>query len=501
MKNNSLLSIILIGGILILVNILSNRFFFRLDLTQGQQYTLSKASKDILKELDAPITITAYFSDNLPVEIAKIQRDFEEMLLEYSTLAKGNLNYKFVNPETDEEQQEAAKDGVQPITIQVREKDQVKNQQAFLGAVVQRAEQKEVIPLIQGGTGMEYSLSTSIKKLAVQEKPAIAFIDGHGEASLNDLGQAYQSLSILYSIETIQLDTDIPDRFRAVAIVAAKDSLPPSHLAKLDDYLQRGGKLLLAINAVNGDLSTAQGSPSPTALEGWLMNKGIEVEPSFLIDAQCGSVSVQQQQGFFTMQTPVQFPYLPNISTFADHPISKGLEQVMLPFASPVRFLGDSSKVFTPIVFSSSQAGIQSAPLYFDVQKEWTANDFPLGNVILGGVLEGDFGGGIPGKVVIYGDGDFAVGGQQRQSQDNVSLLVNSIDWLSDDTGLIELRTKAIATRPIDQAYLGEEASAKRSFIKYLNFGLPILLILIYGFVRYQRERNKRAKRKFESYL
>ncbi len=210
MKNNSLLSIILIGGILILVNILSNRFFFRLDLTQGQQYTLSKATKDILKELDAPITITAYFSDNLPVEIAKIQRDFEEMLLEYSTLAKGNLNYKFVNPETDEEQQEAAKDGVQPITIQVREKDQVKNQQAFLGAVVQRAEQKEVIPLIQGGTGMEYSLSTSIKKLAVQEKPAIAFIDGHGEASLNDLGQAYQSLSILYSIETIQLDADIP---------------------------------------------------------------------------------------------------------------------------------------------------------------------------------------------------------------------------------------------------------------------------------------------------
>ena len=119
----------------------------------------------------------------------------------------------------------------------------------------------------------------------------------------------------------------------------------------------------------------------------------------------------------------------------------------------------------------------------------------------MGGVLEGDFGGGIPGKVVVYGDGDFAVTGQQRQSQDNVSLLVNSIDWLSDDTGLIELRTKAIATRPIDQAYLGEEASAKRSFLKYLNFGLPILLILIYGFVRYQRERNKRAKRKFESYL
>ena len=124
-----------------------------------------------------------------------------------------------------------------------------------------------------------------------------------------------------------------------------------------------------------------------------------------------------------------------------------------------------------------------------------------MNNVIVGGVLEGDFGGGIPGKIVVYGDGDFGVSGQQRQSQDNVSLLANSIDWLSDDTGLIELRTKSVATRPIAQEYLGEEASGKRSFLKYLNFGLPILLILIYGFIRYQRERNRRIKRMVESYL
>ena len=103
MKNNSIISIVLIAGILILVNILSNRFFFRLDLTEGQQYTLSKATKDIIKGLDAPITVTSYFSKNLPVDIVKIQRDFEEMLLEYSTMSKGNLNYQFVSPETDEE--------------------------------------------------------------------------------------------------------------------------------------------------------------------------------------------------------------------------------------------------------------------------------------------------------------------------------------------------------------------------------------------------------------
>ena len=68
---------------------------------------------------------------------------------------------------------------------------------------------------------------------------------------------------------------------------------------------------MVSINRVNGDLQTAQGSDLTTGLETWLQSKGIEVEGSFLIDATCGSVTVQQQQGPFLMNTPVSFPFLP----------------------------------------------------------------------------------------------------------------------------------------------------------------------------------------------
>ena len=120
----------------------------------------------------------------------------------------------------------------------------------------------------------------------------------------------------------------------------------------------------------------------------------------------------------------------------------------------------------------------------------------------MAGILEGNIVGNIPSKIVLVGDGEFGISGQQGrgQSEDNINLMVNSIDWLSDDTGLIELRTKGVATRPIKQEYLGEEADGKRAFIKYLNFGLPILLILIYGFIRQQRQRNNRIRRMQEKY-
>ena len=503
MRNN-VVNIVLFVGILLLVNLLANQFFLRIDLTEDGQYTLSKATKNILKSLEDPVTVKAYFSGNLPPDVEKTKRDFQEMLIEYANISKGYVDYEFVSPETDEEKQEALNSGIRPVMINVREKDAMQQQQAFMGAVVSMGELQDVIPFIQPDAAMEYALSTSIKKISVVDKPAVGLIQGHGEPGLADLGQAYQALSILNSVENIDLNAEptIADRFKTVAIVAPTDSFPPNHFAKLDAFLARGGRLFVAYNAVNGDLQTAQGTAINTGLETWLGSKGIEIQNAFVLDSQCGSVTVQQRQGFFTINTPVQFPYLPVINAFTDHPITKGLEQVLLPFASPVNFLGDTSLTFTPFLQSSGKAAIQNVPVYFDVQKDWASSDFPLSNITIGGIVEGDFGGGIPGKIVIIGDGDFAVSGQQGrgQSQDNINLMVNSLDWLSDDTGLIELRTKGVASRPISEEFLGDEAEGKRNFWKYLNFGLPIVLILLYGFFRTQRQRNLKLKRMQEKY-
>ncbi len=497
-KRSFYTSIILIIGILLLVNVISTDFFFRLDLTENQRYTLSQATEDIMDELVEPVTVKAYFSENLPPNIAQTRQDFKDLLVEYSSLSDGNLVYEFINPNGDEQiEQEAGQAGISPVMINVREKDQVKQQKAFLGAVIEMGEQKDVIPFMQPGEAMEYALTTSIKKLSVVDKPTVGLIQGHGEPTINDMQQAAQALSVLYNFENVALTdtTEIPGKYKALALVAPRDTIPPMQLRQLDAFMARGGKLLVALNKVDGDLQNATGSAVNTGLATWLSNKGVTVENKFLTDANCAAVNVQQQQGSFRFQTRVQFPFLPIISNFADHPVTKGLEQVILPFASPLVFSGDTTTNFTPLAYSSEQSGTATVPTYFNIQQQWTDADFPLSSQTVAAALEGSY-----GRMVVIGDGDFAInskdGGQpQAVQEDNVSLFVNSIDWLSDDTGLIELRTKGVSSRPLDQL----EDSTK-AMLKWLNFGIPVLLAILYGFFRAQSKRLQRIKRMEVSY-
>jgi ABC-type uncharacterized transport system involved in gliding motility auxiliary subunit len=116
------------------------------------------------------------------------------------------------------------------------------------------------------------------------------------------------------------------------------------------------------------------------------------------------------------------------------------------------------------------------------------------------GVLTGKISGAALSTIVLIGDGDFAVNGEgegaRQQSGDNISLMVNSIDYLSDDTGLIELRTKGVTNRPLKQLEDG-----KKAFLKYFNFLLPLLLVILYGIFRTQYNRNLRNRRMEEGHV
>ncbi len=200
---------------------------------------------------------------------------------------------------------------------------------------------------------------------------------------------------------------------------------------------------------------------------------------------------MQQQIGNAIQISSVAIPYVPRVNRFADHPVTQGLEEVILPFVSTIDFMGDSSLQFTPFLFSSELSGTQGTPTYFNFQRRWTQADFPLQGQILGCAVEGPISGESDGKMVVIADGDFAVNeGGQQVNPDNISLLVNGIDWLSDDTGLIGLRTKGVSSRPIKQMEDGT-----RTLIKWVNFLLPILLVLIYGAIRYQYRKNQRIAR------
>ncbi len=496
MKKN-LTTILLISGILLLVNLISRRYFVRLDLTKSGEFTLSKSTKNILKNLDDPITITAYFSKDLPANIAKVRSDFKDMLVEYANRSGGKINYEFINPnEGGEVEATAQKAGIRPILIDVRDKDQSKQQKAYLGAVLKMGERTDVLPFIQPGASMEYDLTTSIKKISNTNKPSLGLIAGYGCATQQELGQVSQTLSALYNVEPVDPNNPIADKYKTLILVRPKDTIKPVVFQNLDAYLNKGGKMVIAINNVDGNLQQATASEVSTGMAEWLATKGVNVNKDLIVDSRCGQVTVQQQQGFFTMMTPIKFPYLPLAADFSSHPVTKGLEQVIFPFVSSVTAKGDSSVKFTSLVSSSEKSNTQNLPLAFDIQRQWTQTDFPKRNISMGGVVEKI---SAPAwKMIVYGDGDFAINQQEGKSlsPDNINLLVNSIDWLSDESGLMELRTKGATTHPIK-----EIDDSKKSFLKYANFLVPILLVIVYGFIRSQRNKAIRIQRMSERYV
>ena len=88
------------------------------------------------------------------------------------------------------------------------------------------------------------------------------------------------------------------------------------------------------------------------------------------------------------MNTPVNFPYLPIISKFAEHPIVEGLSAMVLQFASSIDFIGDSTITYTPLAFTSDKAATQASPVYFDINKKWQTKDFPLQAVTVAALVE-----------------------------------------------------------------------------------------------------------------
>lgn len=496
-RKQYILSFVIILLILIELIILSYRHNLRLDLTKDKHYTLSKATREIIRNLDQPVTIIAYFSKDLPSNLLIFRREFLSILGDYKSYSRGKIVFQIINPNKNEElENQAVREGISPIIVEVREKDKARQQKAFMGLVIKYKDKKEVIPYIDPNTSLEYLLSMNIKKLTVKQKPRIGILQGYGCPVFTQMQGFINALSVMYEPVAYNYDTvnyNLVD-YKVLVIIAPKDTLPKGLLAYIERYLASGGSLFLAFNNVEGKLqqNPPMGNIINTGLDSWLRNFGLQVYQKFVIDAQCGNIQVQQAN--FPFPISISFPYFPMITTFAEHPITEGLEAVAMSFVSPMEFQGDTSRLsFIPLAFTSEHTGLQSLPVVFNVMKEWTQEDFNLQHLVVGGILKSD-----NWTMVVFSDGDFMQlpAGERFEKSDNMALAVNSIDWLADEMGLIELRTKGITYKPIKQL-----SDKQKIFVKYLAFSLPIIFVLIIGLLRWRFNSIKQKKLKFISYV
>jgi ABC-type uncharacterized transport system involved in gliding motility auxiliary subunit len=160
--------------VVVLVNVAGITFFFRMDLTANQIYSISEASQKVVETLSEPLTIKVFFTKDLPAPHNNTERYLKDLLQEYAIFANKFFNYRFYNvsaeegeisDQTRENQKLANNYGIHPIQIQVVEKDEVKFQRAYMGLVMIHGDLIERIPTITSGEGLEYQLTTAIQKM------------------------------------------------------------------------------------------------------------------------------------------------------------------------------------------------------------------------------------------------------------------------------------------------------------------------------------------------
>jgi gliding-associated putative ABC transporter substrate-binding component GldG len=474
---------ILVVAILVLVNVVANMLYFRADLTKDQRYTLSEGTKKVVENLEDVVTIKAYMSDNLNAEFDNHRREIVNILEEYKELSNGNIELVIINPVDDEQKEEALKLQIPQVNLQEQAKDKLEVETAFLGLAFEMGTQSDVIPILAPNSPIEYPITKSIYKVANDVKQKIGVIKGHGETSKEQMPQLTQEAEVFYQFEDVTLSAANLNDYKALLWLNPTDTVNAMELKKVDDYMANGGGVFITYS--NAMMSGGQQNQpvmfndNASTFETWLNSKGVQFESSiaFDINGQNVQVSMFEQRRIF---------YFPVIQEFGEHITTNGLGVVTLQLSSPISYSG--SGTFTPTLLTSEMSGRSDMPVFFNINKQWSEDEFTEQSIAVAGAIENG-----SEKMVVVSNAEFISNGQGQNMQQinpgNVSLVVNSLDWLSGNTALTALRGKGIQTIPIKNI---EES--KRNLYKYGNFLLPLILIVLYGFLRFQSKKRKRLK-------
>lgn len=524
--NRTVVTVAILGS-LVLLNFLGLRFFERLDLTRNREFTLSSATVSTLETLSDPVTVRAYFSKDLPPPFGAHARYVRDLLEEYYAHSNGQLRYEFIDPVSEETEadKEKKKDvkrdifgravreqtsveqeletlGITPVQLRVNEGDKLEVKRAYMGIAVGYGGKNEVIPVVQDTAGLEYDLTTSIRKIARADRPKVALLTGHDSPDLQkDVGRAYGLLGQLYDVTTIDLSqkAEIPSDVDAILVLSPRKPYSEEEQKAIDGFLVHGGAAAFLLDAVVPKFDELKTEEADHGLTKALGGYGVTIEPGLVLDTECATINVSRQQGFLRVQQPVRYPFIPEPRGLdPDHPLTRGLSMVAFPFMSPLTVkTPDGAGVKADVlVQSSAQSWVHTPPYDLNPFRGWTADDAgdqkgrPL-VVAVEGQLASQFGqnGGEPkpARLVVAGGASFVK--DEFFAEGNQALFLNMLDWLVRDDALLAVRTRGLSAAP-----LSELSDSARSAIRYANIlGVPLLCIA-FGLIRWRRRESRRSR-------
>ena len=295
-KNSLTIYLLILTGALLLLNLISRNWYKRFDLTDNKMYSLSSSSENIVDKIDDLLTMKVYFSNDLPGELSNTKRYLQDLLEEYEAKSN-NIRFFFTDPESNEKlQEEAQKDGIQPVQMQVVEDDKLEIKKVYLGMVLLYEDKKEIIPVIQTATGLEYLITTKIKTLVNTTKKTvgIANLSKTEEVKTENLSNQLRQHHNVQSLDLSNEDL-IMDNIDVMLISGATDTLDDNSIANIQSFINSGKNIFMAQGAVLTDMQVQQANPINSNIFSLLRSYGLIINQNLVLDKSCGRVQVQQQ--------------------------------------------------------------------------------------------------------------------------------------------------------------------------------------------------------------
>ncbi|MCK4411963.1 MAG: GldG family protein [Candidatus Eisenbacteria sp.] len=338
----TILGIILVAAILILINVIFSGTLVRIDLTEGQEFTISSATKEMLGNLRDLVTITVYMSEDLPPQLSTLRRQISDTLDEYRNYGRGHVQIDFVDPtESPEIEQRLRTLGIPQIMAQTVERDQLQVVNIYLGMVVSYLDRQEVLPVVQDTYTLEYDLTSAILKVSREDEYVVGILSGPTEHDTQtNLTGLQELLARQFRVQSINLgegDEAVPGSIDLLLVVGPAQ-VPDRVQYQIDQYLMRGGRMIVLVDAVRlPEGGGLQALPVESGIEDLLAHYGVRPQKALVLDRSPFCAPASFSGGFVRYTLP--YPYWPKTVPEllnAEHPITKRLESLVFPWVAPL---------------------------------------------------------------------------------------------------------------------------------------------------------------------
>lgn len=391
-------------GIVIALNVLSGFFFTRFDLTSEGRYTLSDTSKELLEDLDDVVYLKIYLDGELPAGFRRLRDRTREMLDEFRAFSNKNIEYEFVNPsdQPDEESRnelyrQLAKKGLMPTNIQIKTEDGAEQKLIFPGAIMTYRGQETALQLLKSQMGaapeqmlnastedLEYEITNAIRKLTSIRAEQVGFIVGHGELGERQVADMSKALAEYYRLERVTINGKLNSlvtretgdsgaviipKYKAIVIAKPDTAFSEEDKFMIDQYVMYGGRVLWLIEPVFANMDSLRYAPSTLAipislnLDDILFKYGARVNTELLQDARCSSIPGPSGYVGNQLQWALQpWIFFPIVIPKSEHPIVRNLNGIKLEFACSLDTVGGKGIKKTVLLSTSDRSRALRTP-------------------------------------------------------------------------------------------------------------------------------------------